>query len=40
MSDLNLFVRGDGAGNFRGNRNLAMRSLSRGAASNVYNIGL
>jgi len=33
MSDWNLFVREARAGNFRENRSLAMRSLSRGAGS-------
>ena len=33
MSDWNLFVREARPGNFRGNRSLAMRSLSRGARS-------
>jgi len=33
MSDWNLFVRDVRAENFRGNRSLAMRSLSRGAGS-------
>jgi len=33
MSDWNLFVREARAGNFRGTRSLAMRSLSRGAGS-------
>jgi len=33
MSDWNVFVREARAGNFRGNRSLAMRSLSSGAGS-------